>query len=410
MKSVIMPTTPRINGKVAEFGKQPAGKREIRPVSGTWNFCLARRRMLAKDLQCPAKQCLPRLHAVPRRGSGGVGKRQHLHGVASPNNIECPADAFRQLGRRQKLVARELSHGDDQLRFQYPQFGFHPFGTTLDFIRRGNPVAARRLLAGKAPAHRGEINPVARLFLIPSERLVKPAKECSPGGPRERAPHLRLLVAGCLANEVERAAHRPADHRRPVHLRAARAGGETLDMAPQRGGRTKGHRLRYSVANRLGCQRKNRGWTRRHVAAWIRFVTVSEHLTVVCALIESGGRVLVAQRKLGTRLGGRWEFPGGKIHDGESAQAAIVREIHEELGAVIVATGALTPVTHDYGDFSLTLIPFTCAIVSGVPVALEHEAIDWLEPGKLASIDWAAADLPIAAEYLATVNSKGSGE
>ncbi|HUG13124.1 MAG TPA: (deoxy)nucleoside triphosphate pyrophosphohydrolase [Opitutaceae bacterium] len=124
-------------------------------------------------------------------------------------------------------------------------------------------------------------------------------------------------------------------------------------------------------------------------------------IVVVCAIIERGGRVLAAQRSRAKSQGGKWEFPGGKLHDGELPRDALVREIAEELCIAILVGNALAPSTHDYGGFAITLIPFLCTIADGEPLATEHEAITWCAPGELAALDWAAADVPVVAGYLA---------
>ena len=124
-------------------------------------------------------------------------------------------------------------------------------------------------------------------------------------------------------------------------------------------------------------------------------------IEVVCALIERDGRVLAARRPRSKSQGGKWEFPGGKLHDGESPREALVREIAEELCVAIRVGEALPPSTHDYVSFAITLLPFRCAIESGEPHAVEHEALAWCDLGQLVSLDWAAADVPIVAGYLA---------
>lgn len=149
-------------------------------------------------------------------------------------------------------------------------------------------------------------------------------------------------------------------------------------------------------------------WTR---AEWLldgggwdvlaRRVPDKQPIAVVCALIERNGRVLAARRSLAKPQGGKWEFPGGKLHDGEGPREALVREIAEELGVAIRVGNALAPATHDYGAFAITLIPFRCEIASGEPDPVEHEALAWCDHAQLATLDWAAADVPVVASYLA---------
>lgn len=137
-------------------------------------------------------------------------------------------------------------------------------------------------------------------------------------------------------------------------------------------------------------------------------VTAKEPLQVVCALLERDGRVLAARRPGAKSQGGKWEFPGGKLHAGELPRDALVREIAEELRVVIRVGDALAPSTHDYGGFAITLIPFRCTIASGEPDPVEHEALAWCTPDELAALDWAAADMPIVASYLSAHGGKSA--
>ena len=123
-------------------------------------------------------------------------------------------------------------------------------------------------------------------------------------------------------------------------------------------------------------------------------------MKVVCALICESGKVLVAQRPEGKTLGGKWEFPGGKINNGEHPTDALIREILEELGLEINVGDSLTPHTHYYPEFMITLIPYVCSIRGGVLRPSEHKSILWASPVELLKLDLAAADIPIAQEYL----------
>lgn len=159
--------------------------------------------------------------------------------------------------------------------------------------------------------------------------------------------------------------------------------------------------MRPGIAGACGWALDGTGWN-----VLVRCVPDKQPIAVVCAIIERDGRVLVAQRSRAKSQGGKWEFPGGKLHGGEQPRDALVREISEELRVSIHVGDALPPSTHDYGGFAITLIPFRCTITSGEPDPVEHEALAWCEPGELAALDWAAADMPVLAYYLALHGEK----
>lgn len=123
-------------------------------------------------------------------------------------------------------------------------------------------------------------------------------------------------------------------------------------------------------------------------------------LEVACAILEHDGKVLAAQRSATMRLPLKWEFPGGKLHPGESAAACLVREVEEELGVVIEVLRALPPCEHRYPDFAVRLHPFVCRYDGGALTLHEHCAVRWLAPEELLSLDWAAADIPVIRSYL----------
>jgi 8-oxo-dGTP diphosphatase len=131
------------------------------------------------------------------------------------------------------------------------------------------------------------------------------------------------------------------------------------------------------------------------------------HLQVACAIIEHDGLVLAAQRSDSMSLPLKWEFPGGKIHDGERPEECLARELFEELGVTVSVCEPLPPTTHHYPDFTVTLHPFRCVIDSGEITLHEHAAIRWLQPDRLAELDWAEADLPIIASLAFSRRSSG---
>ncbi|NTW59199.1 MAG: (deoxy)nucleoside triphosphate pyrophosphohydrolase [Nitrospirae bacterium] len=131
-----------------------------------------------------------------------------------------------------------------------------------------------------------------------------------------------------------------------------------------------------------------------------------EILQVACAIIERDDKVLAVQRSERMNLPLKWEFPGGKIHQGEPPGHCVVREVSEELNLQIAVSRSLSPVCHDYPDFSVTLYPFICSIVSGEITLHEHKALLWLSPPELWSLDWVAADFPLIAAYCRQRNRK----
>ena len=126
-------------------------------------------------------------------------------------------------------------------------------------------------------------------------------------------------------------------------------------------------------------------------------------LPVVCALIERAGRVLLARRPAHKHLALKWEFPGGKVDGSETPEAALIREIKEELGCDIVLGRALRRFTHVYDRTTIRMIPFVCHLAPGSPEPnpTEHVTIAWARPGELDTYDLAAADLPVVQAYRA---------
>lgn len=113
---------------------------------------------------------------------------------------------------------------------------------------------------------------------------------------------------------------------------------------------------------------------------------------VVAAIIIENEKVFATQRGYGEFKDG-WEFPGGKIESGETAQDAIVREIKEELDTVVEVVELLDTVEYDYPQFHLSMDCFICKIKSGKLVLKEHEAVKWLTKETLESVEWLPADL-----------------
>ena len=116
---------------------------------------------------------------------------------------------------------------------------------------------------------------------------------------------------------------------------------------------------------------------------------------VAGALFDGAGRVLIAQRPAGKALAGRWEFPGGKLHPGESPYEALVRELREELGVEVIAAGRLMRYSHAYAERVVWLDMWTVQRWSGEPRGLDGQALKWVEPGRLRDEDILEADQPI---------------
>lgn len=117
-------------------------------------------------------------------------------------------------------------------------------------------------------------------------------------------------------------------------------------------------------------------------------------IRVVAAIIIDKEKVFATQRGYGEFKDG-WEFPGGKIELGEIPEAAIVREIKEELDTEIEVVKLLDTVEYDYPQFHLSMDCFICKIKSGDLVLKEHEAAKWLTKENLDSVDWLPADLSL---------------
>ena len=120
-------------------------------------------------------------------------------------------------------------------------------------------------------------------------------------------------------------------------------------------------------------------------------------LVVAAALVNSNNEVLIAQRPEGKRLAGKWEFPGGKVEADESPEAALVRELHEELGIVVEAEN-LEPfwfLSHDFSTefgFHLLMPVYLCRSWQGTPEAKEHAAIVWKRPDFMHEMAMIEAD------------------
>lgn len=118
---------------------------------------------------------------------------------------------------------------------------------------------------------------------------------------------------------------------------------------------------------------------------------------VAVALVDADGRILLQQRPPGKSLAGLWEFPGGKIEPGETPEAALIRELAEELG-ISVSTACLAPATFasaPLGDRHLLLLLFVCRKWEGTPRAIEASALTWVRPVQMHTLPMPPADRPL---------------
>ena len=122
-------------------------------------------------------------------------------------------------------------------------------------------------------------------------------------------------------------------------------------------------------------------------------------LVAAVALVDQDGRVLIAQRPEGKSMAGLWEFPGGKVQEGETPEFALMRELEEELG-IETRPSCYSPIafaSHGYDDFHLLMPLFVCRTWKGVVEAREHQALKWVKPQDLHDYPMPEADIPLVA-------------
>nr|MDE7439766.1 (deoxy)nucleoside triphosphate pyrophosphohydrolase [Clostridia bacterium] len=116
---------------------------------------------------------------------------------------------------------------------------------------------------------------------------------------------------------------------------------------------------------------------------------------VVAGLIWKGDKFLIWQRPANKARGMLWELVGGKVEKGETKEQALIRECEEELAITVEPHGIFTEVTHEYPDISIRLTLFNCAISSGEPKLLEHNAIEWITSAEIGKYEFCPADKEI---------------
>lgn len=122
-------------------------------------------------------------------------------------------------------------------------------------------------------------------------------------------------------------------------------------------------------------------------------------LVSAVALVDADGRVLLAQRPEGKSMAGLWEFPGGKVHDGETPEIALIRELKEELG-IDVTESCLAPIafaSHTYDEFHLLMPLFACRVWQGEPQGREGQSLQWVRPVRMGDLAMPPADGPLVA-------------
>lgn len=120
-------------------------------------------------------------------------------------------------------------------------------------------------------------------------------------------------------------------------------------------------------------------------------------LVAACALVDADGRVLLTQRPEGKKLAGLWEFPGGKVEPGETPEAALIRELAEEVG-ITTKEACLAPLTfasHSYDEFHLLMPLFVCRRFEGTARGLEGQALKWVRPRDMRDYPMPPADEPL---------------
>lgn len=117
-------------------------------------------------------------------------------------------------------------------------------------------------------------------------------------------------------------------------------------------------------------------------------------IIVTAALIEKDGRILAARRAPGKHMAGLWEFPGGKLEEGEDEKECLARELFEELNIVCQIDDFFAESIYTYDNATIRLRCYHTTLLSGTPECRDHDKLNWVKPSDLLQFDWAPADIP----------------
>jgi 8-oxo-dGTP diphosphatase len=134
---------------------------------------------------------------------------------------------------------------------------------------------------------------------------------------------------------------------------------------------------------------------------------IMDLITVVCGIIFKDDLVLICRRKAEKSLGGYWEFPGGKVEEGESNEESLLRELIEELNLKVEIKQHFFDTVHQYDDGAIELISFICETENIASESTDHDQLEWVEVRDLLNWKLAPADIPIAEELIEELKARG---
>lgn len=137
---------------------------------------------------------------------------------------------------------------------------------------------------------------------------------------------------------------------------------------------------------------------------------MKKEINVVGAVVVDNGKVLSAKRSQSMSLPGMWEFPGGKIEQGETPRDALVREMQEELQCTVEIGDEVASTRHEYDFGFVTLTTFYSRLIDGAPRLTEHSEIRWIDASELDTVEWAPADVPAVHRVMRDLAPAGDTE